>query len=114
MATRIDYLNDWMAKEAEYRKYVDFYNTQQASPMSLDSWPSKNYRVLTLDEAVVFHRLGVAVYKLPKKLESAKNCLHKPLDFAFGDGNISGKMSDQMLKRLWAIGDNYDYAIEEE
>ena len=114
MATRIDYLNDWLTKEAEYRKYINFPHAQEASPMSLDSWPSKNYRVLTIDEAVVFHRLGVTVYKLPKKVEAAKNCLYKPLDKAFGDGSISDKMSDQMLKRLWGIGDNYDYAIEEE
>lgn len=89
-------------------------NVPPPKPVSLDSWPSKNYRVLTVDEAIVFHRLGVTVYKLPRKVEAAKNCLYKPLDKAFGDGSISDKMSDQMLKRLWTIGDNYDYAIEEE
>lgn len=82
--------------------------------MKPDTWISKSYRIVALEEAIVFHRLGVTVYKLPKRTEVAKNCLYKPLEPAFGDGAISGKMSDQMLKRLWVIGDNYDYAIEEE
>ena len=92
-----------------------FYPTGRPTKASaLDPWISKTYKILTKEEAIALHRVGVEVVLMPKTVTLDQSCLRKPLDLAFGDGVTASKMSDWVLKRAHDIGSQYDYAVEVE